>query len=82
MQDVQTLLKIKDNLRGYSLEEKAIGLAIAWTESTWNFNANQLSGKFGFGKKQGIIWLMHLLAVEESVMQWQNPASDCGNSKE
>lgn len=47
MQDVQTLLKIKDNLRGYSLEEKAIGLAIAWTESTWNFNANHKSDAEG-----------------------------------
>ena len=47
MQDVQTLLKIKDNLRGYSIEEKAIGLAIAWTESTWNFNANHKSDAEG-----------------------------------
>lgn len=47
MQEVQTLLKIKDNLRGYSIEEKAIGLAIAWTESTWNFNANHKSDAEG-----------------------------------
>lgn len=47
MQDVQTLLKIKDNLRGYSIEEKAIGLAIAWTESTWNFNADHKSDAEG-----------------------------------
>ena len=47
MQDVKTLLKIKDNLRGYSLEEKAIGLAIAWTESTWNFNAKHKSDAEG-----------------------------------
>lgn len=47
MQEVQTLLKIKDDLRGYSIEEKAIGLAIAWTESTWNFNANHKSDAEG-----------------------------------
>ena len=47
MQDVKTLLKIKDNLRGYSIEEKAIGLAIAWTESTWNFDANHKSDAEG-----------------------------------
>ena len=45
--EVQTLIKIKDNLRGYSIEEKAIGLAIAWTESTWNFNANHKSDAEG-----------------------------------
>lgn len=47
MQDVKILLKIKDNLRGYSIEEKAIGLAIAWTESTWNFDANHKSDAEG-----------------------------------
>lgn len=47
LQEVQTLIKIKDNLRGYSIEEKAIGLAIAWTESTWNFNANHKSDAEG-----------------------------------
>ncbi len=47
LQEVQTLIKIKDNLRGYSLEEKAIGLAIAWTESTWNFDANHKSDAEG-----------------------------------
>jgi len=47
LSEVQTLIKIKDNLRGYSLEEKAIGLAIAWTESTWNFDANHKSDAEG-----------------------------------
>ena len=47
LEEVQTLIKIKDNLRGYSIEEKAIGLAIAWTESTWNFNANHKSDAEG-----------------------------------
>ena len=47
LEDVKTLVKIKDNLRGYSIEEKAIGLAIAWTESTWNFNANHKSDAEG-----------------------------------
>lgn len=44
LNEVQTLMKIKEDLRGYSIEEKAIGLAIAWTESTWNFNANHKDG--------------------------------------
>ncbi len=47
MQEVQTLIRIKDNLRGYTIEEKAIGLAIAWTESTWNFNAKHKSDAEG-----------------------------------
>lgn len=47
LQEVQTLIKIKDNLRGYTIEEKAIGLAIAWTESTWNFDANHKSDAEG-----------------------------------
>lgn len=47
LKEVQTLIKIKDNLRGYSIEEKAIGLAIAWTESTWNFNADHKSDAEG-----------------------------------
>ena len=47
LSEVQTLVKIKDSLRGYSIEEKAIGLAIAWTESTWNFNANHKSDAEG-----------------------------------
>lgn len=47
VKEVQTLIKIKDNLRGYSIEEKAIGLAIAWTESTWNFDANHKSDAEG-----------------------------------
>ena len=47
LEEVQTLIKIKDSLRGYNIEEKAIGLAIAWTESTWNFNANHKSAAEG-----------------------------------
>lgn len=47
LSEVQTLVKIKDSLRGYSIEEKAIGLAIAWTESTWNFDANHKSSAEG-----------------------------------
>jgi hypothetical protein len=47
MQEVHTFIHIKDNLRGYTVEEKAIGLAIAWTESTWNFNAKHKSDAEG-----------------------------------
>ena len=47
LKEVQTFIKIKDNLRGYTIEEKAIGLAIAWTESTWNFDANHKSSAEG-----------------------------------
>lgn len=47
LSEVQTLIKIKDNLRGYNREEKAIGLAIAWTESTWDYKANHKSSAEG-----------------------------------
>lgn len=40
MEEVKPLIRIKDELRSYSIQEKAIALAIGWTESTWNYNAN------------------------------------------
>lgn len=38
IKDVEVYIQIKDELRKYTIEEIAIGLAIAWTESNWNFN--------------------------------------------
>lgn len=40
IEEVKPLIRIKDELRSYSIQEKAIALAIGWTESTWNYNAN------------------------------------------
>lgn len=40
IEEVQPLIRIKEELRKYTLEEQAIGLAVGWTESTWNYNAN------------------------------------------
>ena len=40
IEEIKPLIRIKDELRSYSIQEKAIGLAIGWTESTWNYNAN------------------------------------------
>ena len=37
------LIKIKESLRGYSIEEKAMGLALSWTESTWRFKVDHKS---------------------------------------
>lgn len=48
--DVRLLLKIKDELRRYSEEEQAIGLALAWSESTWNPNVDHRDN----GYTQGI----------------------------
>lgn len=40
IEEVKPLIRIKDELRKYSLEEIATGLGIGWTESTWNYDAN------------------------------------------
>lgn len=40
IEEVKPLIRIKDELRSYTIPEKAIALAIGWTESTWNYNAN------------------------------------------
>jgi hypothetical protein len=49
MKEVQTLIKIKEDLRSYSIEEKAMALAIAWTESTWRLRPNHRDGGFTVG---------------------------------
>lgn len=49
MKEVQTLIQIKDELRNYSLEEKATALAIAWTESTWRLNPDHRDNGFTVG---------------------------------
>lgn len=36
----QKITNIKEYLRGYSVEEQALGLALCFTESSWNYNAN------------------------------------------
>ena len=39
----QKLVGIKEELKDYSTEEIAMGLALAWTESSWNYEANHNS---------------------------------------
>lgn len=46
---VQTLIKIKEDLRGYSIEEQAIALALAWTESNWRINPDHKDNGFTVG---------------------------------
>ena len=36
----QKITNIKEYLRGYTVEEQALGLALCFTESSWNYNAN------------------------------------------
>lgn len=43
----KSLVNIKETLKDYSVEEQAIGLALAWTESSWNYNANHNSSAQG-----------------------------------
>ena len=40
IQYYQKLTNIKEYLRGYSVEEQALGLALCFTESSWNPEAN------------------------------------------
>lgn len=40
IQYYQKLVNIKEHLRSYSVEEQALGLALCFTESSWNHNAN------------------------------------------
>ena len=41
------LSNIKDLLRQYSLEDQALGLALSYTESSWNYNAKHNSSARG-----------------------------------
>lgn len=43
------LIKIKEDLRSYSVEERATALAIAWTESTWRLNPYHNDNGFTVG---------------------------------
>lgn len=40
VEEVQPLIRIKEELRSYTIEEIATGLWVGWTESTWDYNAN------------------------------------------
>lgn len=37
-EELVKLIKIKEDLRSYSIEERATALALAWTESSWRLN--------------------------------------------
>lgn len=47
LEDVQKLIQIRNELRNYSLEEQALGLALNWTESTWNPDVDHNSSAEG-----------------------------------
>ena len=40
IEEIKPLIRIKDELRSYTIEEIATGLWLGWTESTWNYSAN------------------------------------------
>ena len=52
IEDLQVLIQIRRELRNYTLEEQALGLALSWTESTWNPDAEHNSDAVG---KCGVI---------------------------
>ena len=57
---MQQLVQIRNELRNYSLEEKATALAINWSESGWNPNANHDSDAEGQCGVISYYWSDHL----------------------
>ena len=47
--ELAKLIKIKDDLRGYSLDEKATGIAIGWTEGSFRLNPDHRDNGFTQG---------------------------------
>ena len=47
--ELSKLIKIKEDLRSYSLEEKATGIAIGWTEGSFQENPNHKDNGFTQG---------------------------------
>ena len=47
--ELSKLIKIKEDLRSYSLEEKATGIAIGWTEGSFEENPNHKDNGFTQG---------------------------------
>ena len=47
--ELSKLIKIKEDLRGYSLDEKATGIAIGWTESSLRLNPDHKDNGFTIG---------------------------------
>lgn len=43
----QSLVNVKETLKDYPLEEVAMGLALAWTESSWRYNVDHNSSAEG-----------------------------------
>lgn len=40
IKELKNLFKVQKEVKNYSLEEQALGLALCFTESSWNYNAN------------------------------------------
>ena len=57
----QKLSGIKETLKDYSTEEIAMGLALAWTESSWNYEANHNSQAEGICGVVPKLWKDYLI---------------------
>lgn len=57
----QKLVGIKEELKDYSTEEIAMGLALAWTESSWNYEANHNSSAKGICGVVPKLWEDYLI---------------------
>ena len=57
----KSLVNIKETLKDYSVEEQAIGLALAWTESSWNYEANHNSQAEGICGVVPKLWKDYLI---------------------
>lgn len=55
------LVGIKEELKDYSTEEIAMGLALAWTESSWNYEANHNSSAKGICGVVPKLWEDYLI---------------------
>lgn len=61
------LIQIKESLRGYSIEEQALGLALAWTESTWRFQVDHKSEAEGICGVVPRFWADYLASKDVDI---------------
>ena len=63
----QTLVNIKEELKDYSTEEIALGLALSWTESSWRYEVNHNSSAEGICGVIPYYWEEYLLNLDVEV---------------
>lgn len=63
----QTLVNIKEELKDYSTEEIALGLALSWTESSWRYEVNHNSSAVGICGVIPHYWEEYLLTLDVEV---------------